>query len=142
MDHCIFSFVLCFMSFDFILKHQLTSQGAPIILIPTLTQNILTIGGLLIGIAAFTLGLRIQNATRTTTGSSITPSTLPPSIMKKYSDLLILALIIRAVFTTSYGIVVVGSHLSPEDFSFLLLLFPLFIPVGAVLFLLIKLRRL
>jgi hypothetical protein len=61
--------------------------------------------------------------------------------MKKYSDLLILALIIPAVFTTSYGIVVVGSHLSPEDFSFLLLLFPLFIPVGAVLFLLIKLRR-
>jgi hypothetical protein len=36
---------------------------------------------------------------------------------------------VAVVFTTSYGIVVVGSHLSPEDFSFLLLLFPLFIAV-------------
>jgi hypothetical protein len=108
------------MSFDFILKQQLTNQGVPITIIPALAQNILTIGGLLIGIAVFTLGLRIQRPTRTTTGS--TP------IMKKYFDLLILALIIPAVFTTSYGIVLVGSHLSPEDASFLLLLFPLFIP--------------
>jgi hypothetical protein len=39
-----------------------------------------------------------------------------------------------------YGILLVGSHLDPEDTPYLLLLFALFISTGAVLFLVRKLR--
>ena len=120
---------------------QVTSQGTPITIIPGLTQNVLTIVSFLIGTSSFILGLRIQNAARATTES--TPSstqTHPSSIMNKYFELLILALVIPSVFINIYGILLVGSHLYPGDAPYLLLLFALFIPAGAVLFLVRKLR--
>ena len=69
-------------------QQQVSSQGTPITIIPGLTQNVLTIVFFLIGISSFILGLRIQNAARTTTEStsSSTPI-LPSSIMNKYFDL-------------------------------------------------------
>ena len=120
---------------------QVTSQGTPITIIPGLTQNVLTIVSFLIGTSSFILGLRIQNAARATTEStpSSTP-THPSSIMNKYFELLILALVIPSVFINIYGILLVGSHLYPGDAPYLLLLFALFIPAGAVLFLVRKLR--
>lgn len=41
-----------------------------------------------------------------------------------------------------FGIIIVGIQLDPGDFAYLLLLFALFIPAGAVLFLVKKLRKL
>jgi hypothetical protein len=122
---------------------QQTSLGYAII--PGLTQNVLTIVSFLIGTSSFILGLRIQSAARTTT-ASISPSstsipTLPLSIVNKYFDLLISALVIPSVVIIIFGILLVGSHLYPGDAPyFLLLLFALFIPAGAVLFLVRKLR--
>jgi len=124
-------------------QQQLTSQGSPIAIIPGLTQNVLTIVSFLIGTSSFILGLRIQNAARTTTesrSSSSQPPTLPTSIMNKYFELLILALVIPSVIINIYGILLVGSQLYPGDTPYLLLLFALFIPAGAVLFLVRKLR--
>ena len=51
-------------------QQQLTSQGSPIAIIPGLTQNVLTIVSFLIGTSSFILGLRLQNAARTTTESN------------------------------------------------------------------------
>jgi hypothetical protein len=127
-------------------RQQQTSQGAPLPIIPGLTGNILAIVSFLIGTSSFILGLRIQSAARTTTttastsASSQSPSTLPSSVMNKYFELLILALITPSVVINIYGILLVGSHLFPEDYPYLLLLFALFVPVGAVLFLVRKLR--
>jgi len=122
-------------------QQQLTNQGTPIAIIPGLTQNVLTIVSFLIGTSSFILGLRIQNAARTTTESSSSPTpSLPSSIMNKYFELLILALVIPSVIINIYGILLVGSHLYPGDTPYLLLLFALFIPAGAVLFLVRKLR--
>jgi hypothetical protein len=128
-------------------NQQLTSQGSPIALIPGLTQNVLTIVSFLIGTSSFILGLRIQNAARTTTESTSSSSsatttkpTIPSSIINKYFEILILALVIPAVIIIIYGILLVGSHLYPGDAPYLLLLFALFIPAGTVLFLVRKLR--
>src|SRR5919201_3892523 len=73
-----------------------TSQGLPVVIIPGITQNILTVVSFLIGTSSFILGLRIQSAARTTstTGSTSSSSTLPSSSMQKYFELLILALVI------------------------------------------------
>jgi len=121
---------------------QLTIQGSPVALIPGLTQNVLTIVSFLIGTSSFVLGLKIQNAARTTSESISSSSTpiLPTSIINKYFELLILALVIPSVFINIYGILLVGSHLYPGDAPYLLILFALFIPAGAVLFLVRKLR--
>jgi hypothetical protein len=127
-------------------NQQLTSQGSPIALIPGLTQNVLTIVSFLIGTSSFILGLRIQNAARTTTESTSSSSptttkpTIPSSIINKYFEILILALVIPALIIIIYGILLVGSHLYPGDAPYLLLLFALFIPAGTVLFLVRKLR--
>lgn len=127
-------------------RQQQTSQGAPLAIIPGLTGNILAVVSFLIGTSSFILGLRIQNAARTTTTTTTaasTPpssSTLPLSLMNKYFELLILALVIPSIMINIYGILLVGSHLYLEDYPYLLILFALFIPVGAVLFLVRKLR--
>ena len=122
-------------------QQQQTSQGVPIAIIPGLTGNILAIGT-----SSFILGLRIQSAARTATGSSSSsssiPSTLPLSMMNKYLDLLILALVIPSVVIIIYGILLIGSHLYPGDAPYLLLLYVLFIPAGAVLVLVRKLKSL
>jgi hypothetical protein len=51
-----------------------------------------------------------------------------------------LALIIPSIVINIYGILMVASHLYPEDAPYLLLLFALFIPIGAILFLVKKLH--
>jgi hypothetical protein len=124
-------------------RQQQTSRGTPISLIPSLSGNTSGIVSFLIGTSSFILGLRIHSAVRTATGSTSTPSTARlDSILNKYFEILILALIIPAIFTNIFGILLVGSHLYPEDYPFLLYLFVLFIPAGAVLVLDRKLKSL
>jgi hypothetical protein len=123
-----------------------TAQGLPVVIVPGITQNILTVVSFLIGTSSFILGLRIQSAGRTTTttgsasSSSSSSATLPSSAMHKYFELLILALLIPSIGLNAYGIVLVGSQLYLADAPYLSLLFALFIPAGAILFLLRKLR--
>lgn len=122
-------------------QQQQTSQGSPLPLIPGITGNILAVVSFLIGTSSFILGLRIQSAVKTpTTSTSSSTTTLPSSLMNKYFELLILALVIPSVVINIYGILVVASHLYPEDLPYLLILYALFIPAGAVLFLVGKLR--
>lgn len=129
-------------------QQQQTSQGAPLALIPGITGNILSAVSFLIGTSSFILGQRIQSASKnasstsnSTTTTKETQSTSPsPSATNKYFDFLILALVIPSIIINVYGILMVGSHLYPEDMPYLLLLFILFIPMGAILFLLKKLR--
>jgi hypothetical protein len=122
-------------------QQQQTSQGSPLPLIPGITGNILAVVSFLIGTSSFILGLRIQSAAKIpTTSTSSSTTTLPSSLMNKYFELLILALVIPSVVINIFGILVVASHLYPEDFPYLLILYALFIPAGAVLFLVGKLR--
>lgn len=130
-------------------QQQQTSQGAPLALIPGITGNILSAVSFLIGTSSFILGQRIQSASKnassstsnSTTTTKETQSTSPsPSAINKYFDFLILALVIPSIIINVYGILMVGSHLYPEDMPYLLLLFILFIPMGVILFLLKKLR--
>jgi hypothetical protein len=116
-----------------------TTQGVPIVFIPAVTGNILAIVSFLIGTSSFILGLRIQSAARTTTTGS-SSATLPSSEMHKYFELLILALVFPAIGLNTYGILILASHLYPSDSPYLSLLFALFIPAGAILFLISKLR--
>ncbi|MFL6324517.1 MAG: hypothetical protein ACJ72C_07100, partial [Nitrososphaeraceae archaeon] len=79
--------------------------------------------------------MRIQSAARTTsattTGStSSSSSTLPSSVMHKYFELLILALVIPSIGLNAYGILLVGSQLYLSDAPYLSLLFAPFIPAG------------
>jgi DNA polymerase-2 len=67
-------------------------------------------------------------------------ATLPSSVMHKYFELLILALVIPSIGINAYGILLVGSHLYLPDAPYLSFLFALFIPAGAILFLVRKLR--
>jgi len=120
-------------------QQPLTHQGVPIALIPGLTGNILATVSFLIGTSSFILGLKIQSASRIAL-TSTTQSISPLSIINKYFDLLILALVIPSIVINIYGILMVASHLYPEDAPYLLLLFALFIPIGAILFLVKKLH--
>jgi hypothetical protein len=112
-----------------------TSLGAPIIVVPTITQNHLTLVSFLLGTSSFILGLRIQSAGRTSQSSSPTSSLLPSSIIDKYFQLLILVLVIPAIIIIIYGIVIIGTHIYYGNVSYLILLFTLFAPAGVVLFL-------
>lgn len=56
--------------------------------------------------------------------------------MNRYFRILILAMVLPSVVIVIYGIILVGSTLDPGDFHYLLLLFSLFVPAGAILFLL------
>jgi hypothetical protein len=121
-----------------------TAQGLPIVLVPAIIGNILAVVSFLIGTSSFILGLRIQSAARTTTTTGSTSSssaTLPSSVMHKYFELLILALVIPSIGINAYGILLVGSHLYLPDAPYLSLLFALFIPAGAILFLVKKLHN-
>lgn len=147
-----FTFLLSFLIFlsvdnSHIVKaqqQQQTRTGAPLAIVPGLTGNILTAVSFLIGTSSFILGLRIQSASKTTTivdgDAQIKRSTSPSSIITKYYELLILALVIPSIVINIYGILVVASHLYLEDMPYLLLLFVLFIPIGAILFLVKKLH--
>jgi len=77
-----------------------TTQGLPIVIVPAIIGNILAVVSFLIGTSSFILGLRIQNAARTTTTTATgstssaqqpSSSTLPSSTMHKYFELLILS---------------------------------------------------
>jgi hypothetical protein len=116
-----------------------TTQGLPLVFIPAFTGNILAVVSFLIGTSSFILGLRMQSVSRIITESS-SSSTLPLSTMHKYFELLILTLVIPAIGLNTYGILVLASHLYLADSPYLLLLFVLFIPAGAILFLVSKLR--
>jgi hypothetical protein len=120
-----------------------TAQGLPIVIVPAIIGNILAVVSFLIGTSSFILGLRIQSAARTTTTGSTSSSsaTLPSSVMHKYFELLILALVIPSIGINAYGILLVGSHLYLPDAPYLSLLFALFIPAGAILFLVKKLHN-
>jgi len=119
-----------------------TSQGLPVAIVPGLTQNILTVIAFLIGTSSFILGLRIQSAERVSSSSTDLKSsaTLPPSAMHKYFDLLILALVIPSIGLNVFGIFMVGIHLYLPDIPYLSILLVLFIPAGAILFLMRKLH--
>ena len=119
-----------------------TAQGLPIVIVPAIIGNILAVVSFLIGTSSFILGLRIQSAARTTTTGSTSSSSakLPSSEMHKYFELLILALVIPSIGINGYGILLVGSHLYLPDAPYLSLLFALFIPAGAILFLVKKLH--
>jgi hypothetical protein len=116
-----------------------TTQGVPIVFIPAVTGNILAVVSFLIGTSSFILGLRIQSAARTTTTGS-SSAALPSSEMHKYFELLILALVFPAIGLNTYGILILASHLYLSDSPYLSLLFALFIPAGAILFLVRRLR--
>jgi hypothetical protein len=94
----------------------------------SVTQNLLTVVALLLGTSSFILGLSIQNSSRLT------------STMNKYFRVLILAMVLPSVVIIIYGIVLVGSTLDAGDVHYLLLLFSLFVPAGAILFLLSRLH--
>ena len=151
-----FTFLLIFLpllSFDdeYIVKaqQQIQSQsqtrtGAPLAIVPGLTGNILTAVSFLIGTSSFILGLRIQSAAKTMAvldqGSPTSKLTPSSSVITKYYELLIVALVVPSIVINIYGILLVSSHLYPEDTPYLLLLFVLFIPIGAILFLVKKLH--
>ena len=127
------------------LQQSQTRTGAPLAIVPGLTGNILTAVSFLIGTSSFILGLRIQSASKTAAAvdlgapmNRLTPSSL--SIITKYYELLIVALIAPSIVINIYGILLVSSHLYVEDTPYLLLLFVLFIPIGAILFLVKKLH--
>ena len=129
---------MCIDHSNAVTEQNQTSLGAPIIVVPAVTQNVLTVVSFLLGTSSFILGLRIQSAARTaSTSQSSSPSSslLPPSIIDKYFQLLILALVIPALIIIIYGTVLVGSHVYYGNVSYLILLFTLFVPAGVVLFL-------
>lgn len=149
-----FTFLLTFLSLlpfgdEYVVNAQQQSQsqtriGAPLAIIPGLTGNVLTAVSFLIGTSSFILGLRIQSASKTAAvvdrgapSSQLTPSS---SIITKYYELLIIALVVPSIVINIYGILLVSNHLYLEDTPYLLLLFVLFIPIGAILFLVKKLH--
>jgi heme/copper-type cytochrome/quinol oxidase subunit 2 len=87
--------------------------GAPIAIVPGVTGNVLTVVSFLIGTSSFIMGLRIQNAAKSTTTSSLS--------ITKYFE--ILALVIPAIIINIFGILLVGSHLYPADSPYLVLVY-------------------
>src|SRR4029078_908882 len=119
-----------------------TRLGAPLAIVPGLTGNILTVVSFLIGTSSFILGLRIQSASKTAAvvDQGAPTSRLTSSVITKYYEILIVALVAPSIVINIYGILLVSSHLYLEDTPYLLLLFVLFIPIGAILFLVKKLH--
>lgn len=87
-----------------------TRTSATLAIVHGLTGNILTAVSFLIGTSSFILGLRIQSAFKTTPtadhGSPTSRLTLPSSIITKYYELLIVALIAPSIVINIYGILV------------------------------------
>jgi hypothetical protein len=131
-------------------EQQQTSQGEAVVIVPGIMDNLLTLISFLFLACFFILGLRIQRAERTTTGSTSSPTS---SLIDKYFLLLILVSLIPAIIIIIYGIVLIGMYIygtinTPSgksaymqgNVSYLLLLFIWFVPAGAVLFLVKKLH--
>ena len=129
---------------------EYTRTGAPLTIVPGLTSNILTGVSFLIGTSSFILGLRIQSISKTIKPNSddaqtgplpiSSQSSSPLATITKYYEILIIALVFPAIVINIYGILAVASHLYLEDAPYLVLLFVLFIPIGAILFLVKKLH--
>src|SRR6188472_1082601 len=120
-----------------------TRIGAPLAIVPGLTGNILTVVSFLVGTSSFILGLRIQSASKTAAVAdqgAPTNRLTSSSVITKYYELLIVALVAPSIVINIYGILLISSHLYIEDTPYLLLLFVLFIPIGAILFLVKKLH--
>lgn len=112
---------------------QFTKLGAPLAIVPGITGNVLTVVSFLIGTSSFIVGLRIQNATKA--------PTTPSSSITKYFEILILALVVPAIIINIFGILLVGAHLYSSDLDYLILVYGgVFIPAGAILFLVVKLH--
>jgi hypothetical protein len=105
-----------------------TNSGGNATIATSVTQNLLTVVALLLGTSSFILGLSIQNSSKLT------------STMNKYFRILILAMVFPSLVIIIYGIVLVGSTLDPGDVHYLLLLASLFVPAGAILYLLSRLH--
>ena len=151
------TFLFTFLSYlsvgnDYIIKAQQMEQqmeytrtGAPLTIVPGLTSNILTGVSFLIGTSSFILGLGIQSASKTITpidnrAQTGMPTLSPSTTITRYYELLILALVFPAIVINIYGILAVASHLYSEDAPYSILLFVLFIPIGAILFLVKRLH--
>jgi hypothetical protein len=134
---------------------QQTSLGEPVVIVPGVMDNLLTLVTFLFLACFFILGLRIQSAEKTTTTGSTSQSSSPtsPSLIDKYFLLLILVSLIPALIAIIYGIILIGMYVSGTintpsgkhaymegNYSYLLLLFIFFVPAGAVLFLVKKLH--
>jgi small-conductance mechanosensitive channel len=107
---------------------RLEQQYPNPVLVTGITQNLLTVVSFLVGTTAFILGLTIQTASRLT------------ATMNSYFKTMILALLIPAIVIITYGVIVTASTLDPRDEHYLLLLFSLYVPSGAILFILRKLH--
>jgi hypothetical protein len=131
-------------------EQQQTSQGEAVVIVPGIMDNLLTLISFLFLACFFILGLRIQRAERTTTGSTSSPTS---SLIDKHFLLLILVSLIPAIIIIIYGIVLIGMYIygtintssgksayMQGNVSYLLLLFIWFVPTGAVLFLVKKLH--
>ncbi len=105
-----------------------TTQSTNSALVTSVTQNLLTVVSFLLGTSSFILGLNIQNVSRLT------------SVMNKYLKILILALVFPAIFINIYGIALIGDTIEQGDIHYLIILFSLFVPSGAILFLLSKIN--
>ena len=105
-----------------------TSQSTNTTLITSITQNLLTVVAFLLGTSSFILGLNIQNVSRLT------------NVMNNYLKVLILALVFPAIFINIYGIALIGNTIEPGDIHYLIILLSLFVPSGAILFLLSKIK--
>lgn len=109
-------------------QDQLDQEKSKPALVTGITQNLLTVVSFLVGTTSFVLGLTIQNASRLT------------ATMNSYFRTMILALLIPAIIIITYGVIITASTLDPGDEHYLLLLFALYVPSGAILFLLRKLH--
>src|SRR5215469_182443 len=95
-------------------EQQQTSRGEPVVIVPGLMDNVLTLVSFLFLGCFFVLGLRIQSAERTRIGSTSQSSSSPTSsssLIDKYFLLLILVSIIPAIIVIIYGIVLIGMYL-------------------------------
>ena len=145
---------ICIDDSNAVTEQQQTSRGEPVVIVPGVMDNLLTLITFLFLACFFILGLRIQRAERTTTGStSQSSSQTSLSLIDKYFLLLILVSLIPALIAIIYGIVLIGMYVSGTintpsgkhaymegNFSYLLPLFICFVPAGAVLFLVKKLH--
>jgi hypothetical protein len=142
---------ICIDDSNAVTEQQHTSDAvtAPVVIVPLIMQNLLTLICFLFLACFFVLGLRIQSASRATTGSTSHPS----SLVDEYFLVLILSSLIPALIVTIYGIVLLYMYISGTlytpsgkraymegNYSYLLLLFLCFMPAGAVFFLLKKLH--
>ena len=123
-------FLIFFFSLSTSKIYATVDENNKVTIITGIIQNLLTVVSFLLGTSSFILGLNIQNVTKLSIR------------MNNYFKILILTLVLPAIFIIIYGIFLVGITIEPEDIHYLIILFSLFVPSGAILFLLTKLKSL